>query len=143
MTDKKPVVSTLERLLWKIHELESTVRAYPPNGAEILEDRFTKFLEELKELKKQSEGLGNRIPIDLLRYVDEGGNPDVYTKEVFKAAYRDNQLVKGKIVSLRALNDSILKELEETMPQSVTDYRQMLSKSAPGSVHIPEITPPS
>ena len=36
------------------------------------------------------------IPVDLLRTIDEGGNPDVFTAGIFERANRSNQLSKGK-----------------------------------------------
>lgn len=129
MSDKarQPVVTTLERLLWKIQEMEATVKLYPANGAELIEDRLYKFLEDLRSLKQLSEPMSNRIPIDLLRYVDEGGNPDLYTKEMFKAAVRDNQLVKGKVTAVKSLYDSILTEVEALNPDATEDYKRMMA----------------
>lgn len=39
---------------------------------------------------------------DTCRYIDEGGNPDSYTAEVFHRANRANQYSKGKSEALQA-----------------------------------------
>lgn len=41
------------------------------------------------------------------RYIDEGGNPDSYTAEVFERANKANQLSKGKVESLQAFRYDI------------------------------------
>ena len=54
------------------------------------------FQKDLQTLEQKRDLLAVDVPIDLLRAIDEGGNPDVFTAEVFERANRANQLSKGK-----------------------------------------------
>ncbi len=54
-------------------------------------------MTELGGLASHREALAVDVPVELLRYVDEGGNPDAFTSEIFQRANRSNQLVKGKV----------------------------------------------
>ena len=55
-----------------------------------------KFQKDLQSLEQKRDLLAVDVPVDLLRAVDDGGNPDVFTAEVFERANRANQLSKGK-----------------------------------------------
>ena len=52
--------------------------------------------KDLQALEQKRELLAVDVPVDLLRTIDEGGNPDVFTAEIFERANRANQLSKGK-----------------------------------------------
>lgn len=58
------------------------------------------LISELGTLSSQREALAVEVPVELLKYIDEGGNPDVFTAEVFELANRANQLAKGKVEAL-------------------------------------------
>lgn len=60
-------------------------------------------MKELSGLAAEREALAVDIPVELLAHIDEGGNPDVFTAEVFQRANRANQLAKGKAVAFAGL----------------------------------------
>lgn len=60
------------------------------------------LVTDLGGLASHRGGLAVDIPVELLRYVDEGGNPDVFTSEIFQRANRSNQLAKGKVEAFAA-----------------------------------------
>ena len=55
-----------------------------------------KFQKDLQSLEQKRDLLAVDVPVELLRAIDEGGNPDVFTAELFERANRSNQLSKGK-----------------------------------------------
>ena len=55
-----------------------------------------KFQKDLQSLEQKRDLLAVDVPVDLLRAIDEGGNPDVFTAQIFEHANRANQLSKGK-----------------------------------------------
>ena len=52
--------------------------------------------KDLQSLEEKRELLAVDVPVDLLRTIDEGGSPDVFTADIFERANRSNQLSKGK-----------------------------------------------
>ncbi len=59
-------------------------------------------MAELGGLSSHREALAVDVPVELLRYIDEGGNPDAFTSEIFNRANRSNQLAKGKVEAFGA-----------------------------------------
>ncbi len=55
----------------------------------------------LRELGEAREAVEVEVPVELLQYVDGGGNPDAFTADVFHRANRGNQLAKGRVQALR------------------------------------------
>ena len=54
----------------------------------------------LRELQAAREAVAVDVPVELLQYVDGGGNPDAFTADVFRRANRGNQLAKGRVQAL-------------------------------------------
>ncbi len=107
----------------QIHELESTICDYDGNQ-DVLQDRVyvhfnstpcatvthhlvcfqphrTQLTNNLRVLALQRDAVDFYIPMELLRYLDDGGNPDSFTTEAFERAQEDNQIAKGRIDALQ------------------------------------------
>ena len=41
------------------------------------------------------------VPVELLRYVDDGGNPDMFIRDVIRGVVEANQGSKGKVEAFR------------------------------------------
>ena len=46
-------------------------------------------------------GAPYEIPVELLTYVDEGGNPDAFIVDVIRSAAAANEAAKGKVEAFR------------------------------------------
>lgn len=113
----------LKRLIWKLHEIESTVCDF--NGDhELLFERINKYVEELASLQSHSESVKDiEVPVELLRYMDEGGNPDTFTSDIFRRALRSNQQSMGKAQAFSQFRDAVEAQLQAQCPQDLAAYR--------------------
>ncbi|KAI0199715.1 mediator complex, subunit Med10 [Astrocystis sublimbata] len=57
------------------------------------------------------------VPPELVQYVDDGRNPDVYTREFVELVRRGNQLMRGKQVAFARFRDVLAGEIESAMPE--------------------------
>jgi hypothetical protein len=55
-------------------------------------DTLVKEFQRLKEIKCDKQ-----IPIDVIDYIDQGRNPDVYTREFVELLLKQNQFIHGKM----------------------------------------------
>lgn len=55
-------------------------------------DTLVKEFQRLKEIKCDKQ-----IPIDVIDYIDQGRNPDVYTREFVELLLKQNQFITGKM----------------------------------------------
>lgn len=57
-----------------------------------------------------------QIPPDVIEYVQEGRNPDIYTREFVELAMRHNQRLRGKMDAYAAFRDVFAREIVGAVP---------------------------
>ena len=66
------------------------------------------------------------IPPELLQYVDNGRNPDIYTREFVELARKGNQVVKGKMEAFGDFRDVLAREMARAMPEVRADIEMVV-----------------
>jgi mediator of RNA polymerase II transcription subunit 10 len=69
------------------------------------------------------------VPPELLAYVDNGRNPDIYTREFVEGARRSNQLMKGKIEAFASFRDVLATEIARALPELRSDVERVLEET--------------
>ncbi|XP_010460283.2 PREDICTED: mediator of RNA polymerase II transcription subunit 10b [Camelina sativa] len=81
-------------------------------------------------MAKLSEKCSIQIPMEVINLVDDGKNPDDFTKDVLNGCIARNQVTKGKTDAFKDLRKHIMENLEETFPDEVEMYREIRANSA-------------
>ena len=89
--------------------------------------RSTHLASSLAELSKSSSNLSTQIPPEIIEYVDEGRNPDIYTREFVELVQRGNQELKAKSEAFASFRDILGEELAAAMPELRDDVSRILS----------------
>ena len=58
--------------------------------------------------------------------MDNGRNPDIYTREFVEGARRSNQLMKGKMEAFSSFRDILATEMGKAMPELREDVGKVL-----------------
>jgi mediator of RNA polymerase II transcription subunit 10 len=69
------------------------------------------------------------IPPELIQYVDNGRNPEIYTREFVENTRRDNQLLKGKKEAHAAFRDTLAREMGKVFPELRDDIEMVVEKT--------------
>lgn len=69
------------------------------------------------------------VPPELIQYVDNGRNPDIYTREFVELARKSNQLMKGKIEAFSSFRDVLAGEMRKALPELEADIALVLDKT--------------
>lgn len=77
------------------------------------------------------------IPPEIIQYVDDSRNPDIYTREFVEMARRQNQLMKGKTEAFASFRDMLAETMLTSMPE-LKDYVLEAVSSTGGSGRIIE-----
>ncbi|KAF5746881.1 mediator of RNA polymerase II transcription subunit 10b [Tripterygium wilfordii] len=72
----------------------------------------------------------SQVPMEVLNLIDDGKNPDEFTKDVLNSCIAKNQVTKGKTDSFKGLRKHLLEELEQVFPDEVESYREIRANSA-------------
>lgn len=58
-------------------------------------------------------------------YIDQGRNPQLYTKDCMEKALAENETVKGKIDAYRRFKKLLLLELSKNFVNEMSKYRSL------------------
>ncbi|KAH0918086.1 hypothetical protein HID58_025746 [Brassica napus] len=97
------VINSIQKTLGLLHQLHLTVSSFTPASQLHLLQRLL---------------------------IDDGKNPDEFTRDVINSCVARNQVTKGKTDAFKDLRKHILEELEETFPDEVDKYREIRAASA-------------
>lgn len=72
------------------------------------------------------------MPPELLEYVENGRNPDIYTREFVELVRRGNQLMRGKMHAFGAFRDVLARDMASAMPELRDDVATVLEATGGG-----------
>ncbi|KAI4368286.1 hypothetical protein MLD38_016861 [Melastoma candidum] len=124
------VINSIQKTLGLLHQLYLTVSSFNAGLQLPLLQRINSLVVELDNMAKLSEKCNIQIPVEVLNLIDDGKNPDEFTKEVINSCIAKNQNTKGKTDAFKALRKQLLEELEQTFPDEVESYRDIRIASA-------------
>ncbi len=72
------------------------------------------------------------MPPELLEYVENGRNPDIYTREFVELVRRGNQLMSGKMHAFASFRDVLAHNMTTAMPELRDDVARVLEATGGG-----------
>jgi mediator of RNA polymerase II transcription subunit 10 len=117
------IISDLYYILVKAHDYKGT------HAKEDLTDKITTLISNLQELTRTSRRLPTTVPIDLIQYVEDKRNPDVYKRQIVELVMQYNQLQKGRAQAFADFRDILGKEMMSAIPDIRDDVRMVLEAS--------------
>ncbi|CAG7901845.1 unnamed protein product [Brassica rapa] len=124
------VINSIQKTLGLLHQLHLTVSSFTPASQPHLLQRLNSLVSELNSMTKLSEKCNIQVPMEVLSLIDDGKNPDEFTRDVINSCVARNQVTKGKTDAFKDLRKHILEELEETFPDEVDKYKEIRAASA-------------
>ncbi|XP_047320764.1 mediator of RNA polymerase II transcription subunit 10b-like [Impatiens glandulifera] len=120
------VIQSIEKTLVLIHQLNLTVSSFNNVAFQLpLLEHLNSLVLELDNMTKMSEKCSIQIPTEILNLIDDGKNPDVFTREILNNCIAKNQITKGKTDSIKELRRHHLQELDQAFPDYVEAYREI------------------
>lgn len=66
-----------------------------------------------------------KIPPEVFDYIDQGRNPQLYTKDCMEKALAENEAAKGKIDGYRRFKALLMLELSKVFNNEMVKYRNV------------------
>ncbi|XP_017232308.1 mediator of RNA polymerase II transcription subunit 10b isoform X2 [Daucus carota subsp. sativus] len=123
-------INSIQKSLGLLHQLYLTVSSFNLASQPHLLQRLNNLVLELDNMSKLSEKCNIDVPMEVLNLIDDGKNPDEFTREVLNKCIAKNQITKGKADALKGLRKHLLEELDQSFPDEVETYREIRSASA-------------
>lgn len=109
-TENEPltaIASILQSLVDSLIELGVMVHDYPGT-----QQSHTALMHKTNQVVSLLSGLTHSpfaqqypIPVDVINYIEDGRNPDIYTREFVEVTAKTNARLKGKMLAFRKLRD--------------------------------------
>ncbi|KAJ3102132.1 Mediator of RNA polymerase II transcription subunit 10 [Phlyctochytrium planicorne] len=114
MADVEKKVQGLVNHLFRIGV---TVYDFQPGSAPILHRRINDLASQMVALDAAKEDLNDvRVPFSLIDFIEEGKNPDIYTKDLIQLLIDKNQKTNGRIQTMKMFRNDLERELLSTFP---------------------------
>uniref|UniRef100_UPI00358E1195 mediator of RNA polymerase II transcription subunit 10 n=1 Tax=Myxine glutinosa TaxID=7769 RepID=UPI00358E1195 len=124
----------LEKFIENIRQLGIIVSDFQPSGQVVLNQKLNAMISGLQEIEKCRHHLNDvHVPLEVFEYIDQGKNPQLYTKECLERAMGKNEQVKGKIDTLVKFRGQLLSELTKVFPDEMAKYKAIRRDDVAGS----------
>jgi len=118
------VESNLESFIEHVRQLGIIVSDFQPQGQTVLNQKINQLVTSLQEIDKTKNQIQDiQVPFEVFDYIDQGRNPQLYTKDCMEKALAKNEQVKGKIDSYRRFKSMLLAELSKAFSPEMAKYR--------------------
>ncbi|KAK7318941.1 hypothetical protein RJT34_03650 [Clitoria ternatea] len=124
------VSNSIQKTLGLIHQLYLTVSTFNAAFQMPLLERINGLVLELDNMVKLVEKCNIQVPMEVVNLIDDGKNPDEFTKDVINNCIAKNQITKGKTDALKSLRKHLLEELEQNFPDEVETFRESRAAAA-------------
>ncbi|KAF2091652.1 RNA polymeras-like protein II mediator complex subunit 10 [Saccharata proteae CBS 121410] len=122
----KQVVQSLFNLIVEVTDYQG------PQTEEAMRNEITQLLRNLLNLSKSASQLHLQIPPEVIEYVENGRNPDIYTREFAELVQKNNQKLKGRSEALSQFRDILARKIATAFPDMQDDVRKVVINTGGG-----------
>ncbi|XP_022084120.1 mediator of RNA polymerase II transcription subunit 10-like [Acanthaster planci] len=120
----EPLVESLERFVENTRQLGIIVSDFQPQGQITLNQKLHTLVTGLLEMEKTKTQVQDvQVPLEVFDYIDQGRNPQLYTKDCMEKAVIKNEQVKGKIETFSKFKKNLITELNKMFPEEMEQYK--------------------
>ncbi|XP_055965055.1 mediator of RNA polymerase II transcription subunit 10 [Sorex fumeus] len=124
----------LEKFVENIRQLGIIVSDFQPSSQAGLNQKLNFIVTGLQDIDKCRQQLNDiTVPLEVFEYIDQGRNPQLYTKECLERALAKNEQVKGKIDTMKKFKSLLIQELSKVFPEDMAKYRSIRGEDHPPS----------
>jgi len=120
--------TSIEDAIEVLGELIITTEEFASESQEPLFHKINLLLQHFQTMDRERYSDDIELPLGILPHLDEGRNPDHFTKEILENCVEKSNKTRGKLYSLKVLKDSLASELKEIFPEESGEYEQSINR---------------
>ncbi|KAI6783925.1 Mediator of RNA polymerase II transcription subunit 10 [Emericellopsis cladophorae] len=129
--DQQTVVEQqLQNIIQDLYEIMVQVTNYdttPRPTRDVLADQIKYLATSLHTLHTTASTTPlPSVPPELIHYVENGRNPDIYTREFVELVRRGNQTFNGKLNAFAGFRDMLARDIASAMPELRDDVDSIM-----------------
>jgi len=123
--DTTGVQAGIKDVIQNLYEIQSQTHGYVPETADLLVDKMTDLAQSLNRLQNMTSTTASpnnpihnvRIAPEIVDYVDDGRNPDIFTRDFVENVQRGNAVINGKQKAFKDFSEVFAQVLKQGMPE--------------------------
>ncbi|CAG0903325.1 unnamed protein product [Darwinula stevensoni] len=124
----------LETFIENVRQIGIIVSDFQPQGQNVLNQKIQSVIHGLQEIDRLRPQVSDtQIPLEVFDYIDQGRNPQLYTKDCMEKALAKNEHVNGRIDAYQKFKAHLLVELSAVFPNEMASYRAIRRDERPSS----------
>ncbi|KAG9257238.1 transcription factor subunit Med10 of mediator complex-domain-containing protein [Emericellopsis atlantica] len=124
------VEQQLQNIIQDLYEIMVQVTNYdttPRPTRDVLADQIKSLAASLQTLHTTASTTPlPSVPPELIHYVENGRNPDIYTREFVELVRRGNQTFNGKLNAFAGFRDMLARDIASAMPELRDDVDRIM-----------------
>ncbi|EHA53068.1 hypothetical protein MCOR27_011412 [Pyricularia oryzae] len=123
----KDVIQGLYQVMVQVAHYDNAGTA---NSKEVVASELKSLSSTLQNIHNTAAAPSTRlphVPVELIAYVENGRNPDIYTREFVEMLRRGNQLMRGKTHAFESFRDILAEEMRAAMPEVREDVDRVVA----------------
>ncbi|KAL8969303.1 MAG: hypothetical protein Q9183_002061 [Haloplaca sp. 2 TL-2023] len=117
----------IKDVIQDLYQIQAATHGYAgPQTQQELVRLVTQLSGSLSQLSNDASTLPTQIPPEIIEYVDDGRNPDIYTREFVELVQKGNQFMKGKSEAFAGFRDALAEEMVKAWPEMKTGVEKVL-----------------
>ncbi|KAF9400002.1 Mediator of RNA polymerase II transcription subunit 10 [Podila epigama] len=122
----------LKELIECLLELSITVYDFQPESNSLVHQKIQELISQLSDVEGFKDKLDVLVPMEVLSFIEDGKNPDLFTKSFIECVAGENQFTNGKITAMKSFESSLAQNLESFFPEEMVEYQNTLNLLAAG-----------
>ncbi|QSL65434.1 hypothetical protein MERGE_002745 [Pneumocystis wakefieldiae] len=120
----------LESLIHNLHDLGKIIYDIENSKTnEMIFNRIKNIINNYKSLYTNKDFITEIIPRDVIDYIEEGRNPDVYTRQFCELVQKDNQYVNGKSIAITDFRNILAQDIKNNFPNIAYEVEKILKNT--------------
>ncbi|KAG0011000.1 Mediator of RNA polymerase II transcription subunit 10 [Entomortierella chlamydospora] len=122
----------LQEMIECLLELSITVYDFQSESNSLVHQKIQELITQLSDIEGFKDKLDMMVPWEVLGYIEDGKNPDLFSKSFVEAVAGENQFTNGKITALKAgsFESALTQNLGSFFPDEMMDYNQLVASAS-------------
>ncbi|KAF9374168.1 Mediator of RNA polymerase II transcription subunit 10 [Podila verticillata] len=122
----------LKELIECLLELSITVYDFQPESNSLVHQKIQELISQISDIEAFKDKLDIMVPMEVLSFIEDGKNPDLFTKSFIECVAGENQFTNGKITAMKSFESSLSQNLGALFPEEMDEYQDILKSIAAG-----------
>lgn len=117
--------TSIEEFIETSRQIGVMVSDFKPGCQEILNTKLNSLIESMQEIEKSKSNVADvEVPAEIFQYIDQGRNPQLYTKDCLEKVGQKKDEVESKINAYKDFKRILQEQLKKELPQTMEKHSQ-------------------